>query len=68
MREQIDIMEGVGMEWYKNLTVDQKINIKECFLLLCGVKWEALTSLFSIRQRVEIMYNKLKKEGFEVVR
>jgi len=51
------------MDWWKTLTIHQKINAKECFELLCGEKWESLSFMFSIRERVEIMYNKLEIEG-----
>jgi len=54
------------MEWYKNLDINQKINLKDCTLLLCGVEWEALSLLFNFRERVEIVYNKLKIEGFDL--
>ena len=52
------------MDWYKSLTVHQRINAKECFEILCGVKWESLSFMLSMRERIEIMYNKLRLEGF----
>lgn len=51
------------MKWYKTLDIDTKINMKGCFELLCGVKWESLSFMFSMRERIEIMFNKLKIEG-----
>lgn len=55
-----------GMGWYKALTINQRINVKECFELLCGVKWEQLSYIFTMRERIELMYNKLLAEGFDV--
>ena len=54
------------MEWYKTLDINAKINAKSCFELLCGVKWEQLSFMFSMQDRIEIMYNKLKMEGFNI--
>ena len=51
------------MKWYNKLNIHQKINAKSCFELLCGVKFGDLSFMFSIRERIEIMYNKLISEG-----
>jgi hypothetical protein len=32
---------------------------------LCGVGWSELSFLFSISERINIGYNKLKAEGFD---
>lgn len=48
---------------YKTLTIHKKITVKETFVLLCGIRWEDLSFLFSIEERIEIYYNKLKLEG-----
>jgi hypothetical protein len=55
-----------GVEWYKNLSLDQKLGLKECAHLLTGMRWEQFTILFSPRQRLEILYEKMKLEGFDV--
>lgn len=55
-----------GVEWYKKLSPEQKLGLKECAHLISGMKWEDYIILFSPRQRVEILYNKLKLEGFDV--
>ena len=55
-----------GIEWYKTLSLEQKLGLKECTHLLTGMKWENYTILFSPRQRIEILYNKLKLGGFDV--
>ena len=51
------------IEWYKSLTVHEKINIKECFKLACGIKFEELAFLFSFKERIKILHNKLTLEG-----
>lgn len=55
-----------AIEWYKKLSIEQKFGLKECAVLLTGMKWEDYTNLFSPRQRIEILYNKLKLEGVNV--
>lgn len=54
------------MDWYLSLSINQKINAKECFVLLTGVKFDDLSFIFSFGERINIMYNKLKMEGFDV--
>ena len=54
------------MEWYKSLNVNMKINAKECFILLTGMDWHHAGKLFSMRERINIMYDKLRIEGFAV--
>jgi hypothetical protein len=55
-----------SLKWYKTLSLNQKLELKECAHLLTGMKWEHYTILFSPRQRIEILYNKLKLEGFDL--
>lgn len=53
--------------WYKQLDVNQKINCKECFVLLCGIEFEKLSLIIpSFTEKIQIMHNKLKIEGFDV--
>lgn len=54
------------MEWYKGLNIDQKINVKMLCPLILGVKFEELNFMFSFRERIEMIYNKLRKEGFQI--
>ena len=54
------------MEWYKTLNIQTRINAKECFKLLCGVEFDKIGILLSFRQRIDLMYEKLKLEGFNV--
>lgn len=54
------------VQWYKKLSLDQKMGLKECAHLLCGMKWEQFTIFFSPRQRLHILHQKLKLEGFAI--
>jgi len=54
------------MKWYKSLDIHARINAKECFVILCGVEFDKLSFLLTMRERIDLMYNKLKIEGFDV--
>ncbi|MFA5298993.1 MAG: hypothetical protein WC389_12370 [Lutibacter sp.] len=54
------------MNWYKSLDIHTRINVKACFELLTGTKFGDLAFMFTFQERINIMYNKLKKEGFEI--
>lgn len=54
------------MNWYKTLTITQKLSLKELSESLCGMKWEDFLILFTPRERIEILYQKLKLEGFDI--
>ncbi|MDD4921767.1 MAG: hypothetical protein PHS30_04710 [Bacteroidales bacterium] len=54
------------MEWYKSLNINQRIQVKTCFELLCGTKWEDLSFILSMRDRIELFYEKAKCEGILV--
>jgi hypothetical protein len=53
-------------QWYVPLSIDQKIMLKELCPLLVGLSFEELGHIFSFEERIEILYNKLQKEGFLV--
>ena len=55
-----------GFDWYKSLTINQRFGLREASIILCGLKWEDFIVLFTPRQRIEILYNKLKLEGIIV--
>ena len=58
---------GDGFAWYKTLEQEQRINLKDCMILVCGVSWENLTKLgFGFIEKIEILHSKLKREGFDV--
>lgn len=50
------------MKWYRNLSINQKINVKSCFELACGIKFESLGFMFSFSERIEMLYKKLLME------
>lgn len=54
------------MKWYKQLGVHQRIALKELSSNICGVSWDTLSLLFTLRERIELLYGKLKVEGFDV--
>jgi hypothetical protein len=51
------------MNWYKTLDINQKINLKSITELIVGISWIDLTKLFSFREIIEILEQKLKIEG-----
>ena len=55
-----------AVSWYKSLSLNQKMALKEVSELICGIKWEDFNILFSPRERFEILHNKLMMEGFDV--
>jgi hypothetical protein len=55
-----------AVNWYKSLSLNQKMALKEFSALICGMKWEDFNILFSPRERLEILHNKLMLEGFDV--
>lgn len=59
-------VDAESLNWYKGLDLNQKINLKEIFVLLCGLEWSAIAFIIPLRQRIDLAYNKLKKEGFDV--
>lgn len=54
------------MNWYKTLNTHQRINAKDCFQFLCGTKWESISRILPQRTLIDLMYDKLKTEGFEI--
>lgn len=54
------------MEWYKTLTREQKANIREVFALATGIALNDALRLFKFRECMDLLYGKLKMEGFEI--
>lgn len=48
-----------SLEWYKSLSLEQRFYLKEKTASICGLDWKDFTILFSPRERIEIIYNKL---------
>lgn len=51
-----------ALNWYKTLSIHQRLGLKECSALICGLEWASFNLLFSPRERIEILYEKLKLE------
>jgi hypothetical protein len=54
------------MNWYKTLDIHTRINAKDCFKLLCGADWQLIGRILDMRTRLDLMYEKLKREGFDI--
>jgi hypothetical protein len=52
-----------SIEWYKSLDVNMRINVKDVFILLTGIDFSRLNFLFSYREKIEIMHQKLIREA-----
>jgi len=52
-----------GLCWYRSLTLNQRINLKDCFHLLTGIDFQSIGFMFTLRERINILYGKLKFEG-----
>ena len=51
------------VEWYKSLSLHQRINLKIITVDACGMAWQDFNILFTPRERLKIVYQKLKIEG-----
>lgn len=54
------------MNWYKTLNINQRIWLKSNTESIVGIDWENLKYFFGFKYTIEILYNKLKIEGFKV--
>lgn len=54
------------MEWYKSLNINMRIQAKDCFKMICGYDFSEMGLILSFKERIEVMHEKLKLEGFEV--
>jgi hypothetical protein len=54
------------MNWYKTLTIQQRINMKDLSEIICGAKYSFLIKLFGFKDTIELLHQKLKIEGFNV--
>ena len=57
---------NLTMNWYKTLTIEQRINLKDLSETICGVRYDFLIRLFGMRQTIELLHQKLELEGFDV--
>ena len=54
------------MNWYKKLTIEQRINLKELCPIICGAEFSGLVRILGFRLTINTLYEKLKLEGFDV--
>lgn len=54
------------MNWYKTLTVEQKINLKDLCSIICGANFSGLVRVLGFRLTINTLHEKLKLEGFDV--
>ena len=52
------------MDWYKTLTIQQRINLKDLCESICGIRYDFLIRLFGMTQTIELIKYKLELEGF----
>lgn len=57
---------NTSIDWYKKLDPNQRINLREVTELLCGVPFKSLLLLFNLLEVIQLLYDKLKIEGFAV--
>ena len=51
------------MNWYKTLSITQRIAMKELCVDIVGVSWTDLGKLFTMRERINLIHQKLQMEG-----
>lgn len=55
------------MKWYRNLTFNQRASLKEMCVNICGIEWYDFPKLgFSPKERLQLITEKLRIEGFEI--
>jgi len=54
------------MKWYKSLENKQKACIRETFELATGLTLNCALKIFSFSECMDILYEKLKNEGFDI--
>ena len=54
------------MDWYKTLDIDRKINLKSISYIICGIEFKDLVKIFKFKGSINLLYNKLKREGFDL--
>lgn len=55
-----------AMEWYKTLDINKRINLKALCPLICGVDFQEIGVIFTLDERIGIIYHKLKIEGYDI--
>lgn len=52
-------MDNESLNWWRGITVMQRITLKELFPLICGVGWQEVGFIIDLRTRIDLLYNKL---------
>ena len=52
--------------FYKSLSIERRIAIKEITVLITGFEWSFLCSIFGLKDCIRIVYTKLKMMGFAI--
>ena len=55
-----------AMQWYKTLDINKRIALKELSPTICGVDFQEIGCLFTLDERIGILYRKLQLEGFDI--
>jgi hypothetical protein len=53
----------IADQWYRSLSVAQRLMLKATFIDISGVTWEDAGTLLSMRERIAIYHGKLVAEG-----
>lgn len=53
----------ISLNWYRSLPLHTRINVPEMFELACGADWQQVGKLLSMRERIQILYDKLDMMG-----
>lgn len=59
-------VDGLNMNWYKKLTIEQKINLKDLCPIICGAEFSGLVRILGFRLTINTLHEKLKLDGFDV--
>lgn len=54
------------MNWYKTLSIHQRINLKILTVNLCGMPFDFLIKILGFKTTIEALHQKLQLEGFNV--
>lgn len=52
-----------SIEWYNNLCLNTKINVKELAIDICGMEFKDMIRVLGFRTSIKTIYEKLKIEG-----
>lgn len=55
--------EQVAVDWYKKITPDQRIFLKENFGKLCGISFTDASFVFNFKEKITVLYTKLVIQG-----